>query len=103
MSAVTITTVIRLLAYIATCISLPMLRFRKDAPLAGFSAPAGVAVAVAATTLSVWLLSNSPSKDARAAALAAGLGLLVFLFWGKPEKAGPTAGGPKLIRTKRKR
>jgi amino acid transporter len=86
MSAVTISTVIRLLAYIATCISLPVLRFRNDAPLPRFSAPAGVAVAVAATTLSVWLLSNSPSNDARAAGLAAVLGLLIFFLWGKPEK-----------------
>jgi len=86
MSAVTISTVIRLLAYIATCISLPVLRFRNDAPLPRFTAPAGVAVAVAATTLSVWLLSNSPSNDARAAGLAAALGLLIFFLWGKPEK-----------------
>jgi len=78
--------VIRLLAYIATCISLPVLRFRNDAPLRRFSAPAGVAVAVAATTLSVWLLSNSPSNDARASGLAAALGLLIFFLWGKPEK-----------------
>ena len=83
MSAVTISTVIRLLAYIATCISLPVLRFRNDAPLTRFSAPGGVTVAVAATTLSVWLLSNSPSNDARAAGLAAALGLIIFFFWGK--------------------
>jgi amino acid transporter len=87
MSAVTISTVIRLLAYIATCISLPVLRFRKDAPLPRFSAPAGVAVAVAATTLSVWLLSNSPSNDVRAAGLSAAVGLLFFFFWREREKA----------------
>ena len=89
MSAVTISTVIRLLAYIATCISLPVLRFRNNSPLPRFSAPGGVAVAVAATTLSVWLLSNSPSNDARAAGLAAALGLLIFFLWGKPEKTDP--------------
>lgn len=89
MSALTISTVIRLLAYIATCVSLPVLRFRKDARLPRFTAPAGVAVAVAATALSVWLLSNSPSSDARAAGLAAALGLIIFFFRGKPRKADP--------------
>jgi amino acid transporter len=83
MSAVTITTVIRLLTYIATCVSLPVLRLRKGAPPARFTAPAGVAVAVAATGLSVWLLSNSPLTDLRAAALAAAAGLLIFFVTGK--------------------
>jgi amino acid transporter len=87
MSALTISTVIRLLAYVATCVSLPVLRFRNNAPLARFIAPRGVAVAVAATALSVWLLSNSPFSDARAAGLAAALGLIIFFFLGNPRKA----------------
>src|SRR5262249_51858947 len=49
MSALTISTLVRLLAYIATCVSLPVLRFKSDAPLARFRAPAGIAVSVAAT------------------------------------------------------
>src|SRR5262249_54194258 len=80
MSALTISTVIRLLAYIATCISLPVLRLRNDVPPSRFSAPAGVAAAVAATILSFWLLSASPLKDACVAGLAAALGLLIFFF-----------------------
>ncbi|HXU37773.1 MAG TPA: amino acid permease [Blastocatellia bacterium] len=83
MSALTISTVIRLLAYIATCISLPVLRFRKNAPLPRFNAPAGVSVAVAATALSVWLLSNSTMSEAIEAGLAAALGLVVFFVLGK--------------------
>jgi APA family basic amino acid/polyamine antiporter len=81
MSALTISTVIRLLAYIATCVSLLVLRFRNDAPLPRFNAPWGIAVAIAATVLSVWLLSNSPWNDARAAGLAAALGLIIFFVW----------------------
>ena len=77
-SALTISTVIRLLVYVATCVALPVLRFRNDAPAPRFNAPAGAAVAVAAATLSIWLLSNSPSNDARAAGLAAALGLPIF-------------------------
>jgi len=37
--------------------------------------------------LSIWLLANSPSNDARAAGLAAAFGLIIFFFWGKPRKA----------------
>jgi amino acid transporter len=87
MSALTISTVIRLLAYIATCISLPVLRFRNNAPPAQFNAPAGVSVAVAATALSVWLISNSTASDALEAGAAAALGLVVFFVWGNPRKA----------------
>jgi APA family basic amino acid/polyamine antiporter len=83
MSALTISTVIRLLAYIATCISLPVLRFTNNAPRARFNAPAGVSVAVAATALSVWLLSNSTRNDAIEAGVAAALGLVAFYVWGK--------------------
>ncbi len=72
--SITISTVIRLLSYIATCIALPVMRIRKDAPAPRFSAPAGAAVAIAATMLSVWLLSNCSSNDARAAGLAAAVG-----------------------------
>jgi len=89
MSALTISTVIRLLAYIATCVSLPVLRFRNDAPSPRFNAPAGVAVAAAATTLSVWLLSTIPSNEARAAGLAAAVGLILFFVWRKRAEADP--------------
>jgi basic amino acid/polyamine antiporter, APA family len=89
MSALTISTVIRLLAYIATCLALLRLRFKKDAPPARFSAPAGTVVAVAATILSLWLLSNSPLHDVYVAALVAGLGLFIFLFTDKSRQANP--------------
>src|SRR5262245_1274168 len=80
-SALTISTVTRLLVYIATSTALPVLRFRNDAPSPRFSAPAGAAVAVMAAALSLWLLSNSPPNDARAAGLAAALGLLIFFTY----------------------
>jgi amino acid transporter len=83
MSALTISTVIRLLAYIATCFALPVLRFRTNVPMPRFIAPAGIAVAVAATVLSVWLLSFSPLKDLCIAGLAAWLGLPLFFSRGK--------------------
>ena len=91
-SALTISTVIRLLVYIATCVALPVLRFRKDASAPRFNAPAGAAVAVAAATLSMWLLSNSPSNDARAVGLAAALGLPIF-FAHRLLKKSPISAG----------
>jgi len=96
-SALTISTVIRLLVYIATCIALPVLRFRNDAPSPRFNAPAGAAAAVVATTLSVWLLSNSPSSDARAAGLVAALGLVIFFAYRLSNKSPLPANEPDSI------
>jgi amino acid transporter len=103
MSAVTISTVIRLLAYVATCVSLPVLRFRKNAPLPRFNAPAGVAIAVGATALSIWLLSNSSWRDAVEAGLAAALGLIIFFFRGKLQKAEPQHAAASQSDTERSR
>jgi len=83
MSALTISTVIRLVQYAATCVALPVLRFKNAAPLPRFSAPAGIAVSIVATLLSVWLLSNSPSIDALKTVLAAASGLVIFVLVGK--------------------
>ena len=96
-SALTISTLIRLLVYIATSIALPVLRLRKDAPAPRFIAPAGVAVAVLATMLSVWLLSNSPPNDARVAGLAAMLGLPIFFAYSLLKKSLPSASEPDSI------
>jgi APA family basic amino acid/polyamine antiporter len=87
MSALTISTVIRLLTYISTCIALPTLRCRKDAPPARFRAPAGVFIAVAATALSLWVLFNCPPRDAALAFLAAVLGLPVYFAYRSSRKS----------------
>jgi len=88
MSALTISTVTRLIAYLATCISLPVLRYRNDVPVARFNVPGGVAVAVVASALTVWLLSNSTLTDASEAALAAVLGVIIYFCWGRARKIG---------------
>jgi APA family basic amino acid/polyamine antiporter len=81
-AALTISTIARLVAYGVTCAALPMLRRKPDAPPAMFKAPAGLAVTVAALALTVWLLSNSTGKEARHAAIAAAIGLLICLaYW----------------------
>ena len=79
MSALTISTVIRLLSYISTCIALPVMRLKSDVPPSQFSAPAGIAIACLATTLSVWVLSNSASSELRQVAVIGLFGIVIFL------------------------
>lgn len=73
--AVTISTLARLMIYITTCAALPVLR-RK--PGKSLQVPGGVAIAVAAILLAVWLLSNSTWREARDTAIAGAVGLAVF-------------------------
>jgi amino acid transporter len=77
-SALTISTIIRLVAYAATCAAVPVLRRKGGVPAAVFSVPAGTAAAVAALALCVWLLSNSAWGEVRVAGVAAALGLLFY-------------------------
>jgi len=75
---VKISAITRLLSYSVTCAALIALRRRSAAPPALFTAPAGVAVALASLVLAAWLLSNSTWEDARDTAIAAALGLAIF-------------------------
>jgi amino acid transporter len=74
-SALTISTVVRLMAYTVTCASLPLLRRREGA--APFSVPGGNVVAVAAVVLSLWLLSSSAATEMRTSLLAVVVGLAI--------------------------
>ena len=75
--ALTVSTIARLFAYIATCVALPTLRRQKGAPEAMVLIPGGIVISVLAVLLSIWLLSNSTGTEARDSgiALAAGLGI----------------------------
>jgi hypothetical protein len=55
-----------------------VLRRRTDAPPALFRVPGGVGVAVAALLLCIWLLSQSTGREARDAAIAVAVGLVVY-------------------------
>src|SRR5689334_1766374 len=78
-SALTISTIIRLLVYIMTCAALPVLRRNPAVPKPSFVVPAGPAIAVAACVLCMWLLSNSTWNQALAVAIAAAVGIAAYL------------------------
>src|SRR6266496_2663557 len=77
--ALTISTIIRLLSYAATCAALPTLRRKSDERAAAFEVPGGVIVSIAALALIVWLLSNSGWREARDVGVAGALGLLLYI------------------------
>jgi APA family basic amino acid/polyamine antiporter len=86
--AATISVIARLLSYGATCAALPVLRGRENSPRAEFIAPFGVAVSVLSLLL-VAGLTQSTAVQARDAATAAAIGLLIyFLSQGKTGRAG---------------
>ena len=80
-AALTISTIVRLVTYASTCIALPVFRRRASSP-AAFHLPGGTIVAVLSLALIVWLLLHSTLQEAKVAALAAGVGLLIYLsYW----------------------
>ncbi len=80
--ALTISTLARLVTYGATCIALPLFRQRRDIPPAAFRLPAGTVIAILSLALIVWLLLHSTLQEAQATAIAAAVGLLIYLsYW----------------------
>jgi amino acid transporter len=78
-SALTISTLIRLLVYMTTCAALPVLRRNHGAPRAAFSMPGGAVLAIVACLLSIWLLSNGTRIEAMLVALASVAGALLYI------------------------
>jgi amino acid transporter len=75
---VTLSTLARLVTYFATCGALPLLRRRKKTSSAGFRLPGGATIAVAGMLVCAWLVSNCTFREARDAALAAAVGLVIY-------------------------
>ena len=91
LSALTISTIVRLLAYVATCAAVPAMRRRRDLPPAAFAAPAALVVSAAAIVLSVWLVSNSPWNEVRLAAAAILVGMTMYwVLSSRPSFKGET-------------
>ena len=76
-SAVTVSALIRLVTYVATCAALPALRRRHGVSPAAFVVPWGWLISGAGLAFSVWLLSNSSWDEARVVGIASALGVVV--------------------------
>ena len=75
LTALTISTITRLIVYATTCAALPVFRYRQNAPKAEFLAPFGIVAAVLSLGLTIWLLTNVDfSKE--------GLSILIFVVLG---------------------
>jgi amino acid transporter len=80
--ALTISTLARLVTYGTTCLALPLFRYRRNAQTPAFHLPGGTVIAILSLLLIVWLLAHSTLKEAQATAIAAGVGLLIYLsYW----------------------
>jgi len=54
----------------------------RGAASEGFRLPGGALIAVIGMLVCVWLASNCTQREARDAAIAAGLGLAIFVYRG---------------------
>lgn len=81
-SALTISTITRLIVYATTCAALPIFRYKKDAPKAEFLVPFGIVAAVLSLILTVWLLTavNFQTDGVRVLILG-GIGLILFFSY----------------------
>ncbi|HEX5602031.1 MAG TPA: APC family permease, partial [Pyrinomonadaceae bacterium] len=78
-AALTISTIARLVTYAATCLALPVFRFRRETPAAAFRLPGGSIIAIVSLLLIGWLLYNATFNEVRATAYAALAGLIIYL------------------------
>ena len=77
--ALTVAVITRLLVYAVTCASLPVFRFRKSAPEAGFKAPAGIVLSFMSLAVVAWLISNVDlMKEGRGMVGAIVAGLVIY-------------------------
>ena len=98
-SAATLSTIIRLATYAATCAALPVLR-RKSARDhdAWFVVPAGGIVSTVALLLIAWMFSSSTWTDAGQALLAGAIGLLLHAAYGWRRRVpGATLDAPSAL------
>jgi amino acid transporter len=84
--ALTISAIARLVTYGATCLSLPVFRRRSDTPPAAFRLRGGTLIAVLALILTAWLLTSA-RKEAVAAAIAATVGMVIYLAYRWTQKS----------------
>ena len=78
LAALTISTVTRIIVYGMTCIALPIFRYRKNAPEAGFLAPLGILAAAFSLVLLGWLMLSVKMIDLQQIAVALAVGAIIY-------------------------
>jgi len=79
LSALTISTITRLIVYATTCAALPVLRRRENAPKAELIIPFGIVAAVLSLLLTIWLLTNVDfKKEGLAILILSVIGLIIY-------------------------
>lgn len=85
LTALTISTITRLIVYATTCAALPVFRRRQDAPKAELIVPFGIVASILSLLLTVWLLANVDfKKEGLAILILAIFGLVLYFasrFW----------------------
>ncbi len=92
LEALTISTVTRIIVYGMTCIALPIFRYRKNAPEAGFIAPLGILASIISLILLGWLMFSVKMSDLIQVAAALVVGALIYLLSNLGQKPTPPAG-----------
>ena len=89
-SALTISTITRLIVYATTCAALPVFRARDDAPKAEFHSRFGVVAAVLSLTTIVWLLTQVDyQKEGLVMLIMAAIGLAIYFSYRSFGKNAP--------------
>jgi basic amino acid/polyamine antiporter, APA family len=79
--ALTISAIARLVTYAVTCAALPVLRRRNNTTPALFHLRGGTIISIASLVLAALLLANSTRWEALVAAIAAAVGLAVYVSY----------------------
>jgi amino acid transporter len=79
MSAVTMSVIIKLITTCIVCISLPVLRFRKDTEPAKYKIHGGFLVATLAFIICLWLLSHSTGGEIVQLVIAVSVGFVLYI------------------------
>jgi amino acid transporter len=95
-SSLTISTMIRLVTYGATCAALPVLRRRAYGESGGFHAPGGTLTAVLAIACCIWLVLPPTAnwRDVRLTLIAAAIGVVLYFIFGRNAHATPEPTRP---------
>lgn len=82
LTALTISTITRLIVYATTCLALPVFRQRTDLPKAQFKVPFDVLASMLSMILTIWLISKVDfKKEGLVLLIAAALGLVIYFAY----------------------